>query len=65
MRVEITQGYTDSQLNRIVYAGEELSVSESRAKRLIDGKVAKAVSEDMDDYKARIKELETALKAKK
>lgn len=59
MRVRITQGYTDSHLGRIVHRDEEFSVSEARAKRLIETGVAEAVSEDISDYTDKIAALET------
>lgn len=61
MKVRIIQSYTDSQLGRIVHKDEEFSVSEARAKRLVETGVAEEISEDIADYTAKIAELEAAV----
>lgn len=47
MKVKCIIEYNDLQLGRLVKAGEELEVSEDRAKVLINAKVCEAIIEDI------------------
>lgn len=63
MRVLIKQSYTDRIVGKTVHKGEELTVSEQRAQRLIKSGVAEIVNEDSGA--GRIAELEAENKTLK
>jgi len=58
MKIKIIKEYKDTELNRIPLIGEEMVVSNERAKALISGNVAYAICEDADTFKVQITELE-------
>lgn len=44
MKVKVIVDYNDTQLKRLVKAGEEFEVTEARGQRLIEAMVAKAIT---------------------
>ena len=44
MKVKVIVDYNDTQLKRLVKAGEEFEVSEARGQRLIEAMVAKEIA---------------------
>ena len=44
MKVKVIVDYNDTQLKRLVKAGEEFEVSEARGQRLIEAMVAKVIA---------------------